>query len=647
MTVRLLSGSARGDYAMRSNRGGAFEVEVEGAVAGDDYGFIPTDLPLRADPLSRWQPEGVHGPSRIVDPSAFEWHDGHWVGLPLSDYVIYELHIGTFTREGTFDAAIAHLAELEALGVTAIEVMPVAEFPGRRNWGYDGAHLYAPQSTYGGPEGLRRFVDAAHATGLAVVLDVVYNHVGPEGSLLAEIAPYVSASRTTPWGAAFNYDELGNTEVRRYVIENALYWVTEFHIDALRLDAVQGIVDRSPTHIVKELCERVHEAGSALPLPRAVHVIAESDQNDPALVRERGCGGYGLDGEWSDDYHHAAHVALTGETEGYYAGYAGVKDLARVIERRFVYEGQFSTHRGRPHGAPAADLGADKFIVYLQNHDQVGNRPHGDRLTTLVEPSAARLAAAITLFAPSVPLLFMGEEYGEIRPFLYFVSHHDSALRDAVREGRRRELRAFGWQAAPPDPDDENTFEQSILDRSLAPTPAGTERRALYRDLLALRREEPLLRPGRARLGAEWSERDRWLLVRFDAWQPGTDVRRGASENGHPRSLVALFNFARHQRDIRLPAPDDGARWVPRISTDRTGYGGALEDLAALLPDAAPQVARIPPLSAALFSASLASPGASAASGAIAANAAPAAATAASAGPAASGATSAAAHDRR
>ncbi|MBX6333569.1 MAG: malto-oligosyltrehalose trehalohydrolase, partial [Gemmatimonadaceae bacterium] len=462
--VVITAGPSAGRHALAAHAGGVFEGVVPGAGAGTDYAYSLDGGPPRPDPMSRWQPHGVHGPSRVVDPRTFTWTDAGWTGIAMPDYVFYELHVGTFTAAGTFDAVIPHLAELAALGVTAIELMPVAQFPGTRNWGYDGVHPFAAQNSYGGPEGLARLVDAAHAHGLAVALDVVYNHLGPEGNYLGEFGPYFTDTYHTPWGAAVNFDGPGSDEVRRYVIDNALSWVTDFHVDALRLDAVHGIFDASAEHILAELAARVHAQGARL--GRRIQVIAESDLNDPRLVRPRARGGYALDAQWSDDFHHAVHVALTGERRGYYAGFHGARDVAAALERRFVYEGQYAPHRDRRHGASATDVPADRFVIAIQNHDQVGNRARGERLASLVPFASLELAASLLLLAPYVPLLFMGEEYGETHPFQYFVSHTDPALVEAVRRGREAELESFAWEGPIPDPGAEATFTRSVLDRS-------------------------------------------------------------------------------------------------------------------------------------------------------------------------------------
>ncbi|HET9003429.1 MAG TPA: malto-oligosyltrehalose trehalohydrolase [Gemmatimonadaceae bacterium] len=563
----VLDGPGGGSFPLRVGEGGVFEGDVAAARAGSDYRYRLDGGDPRPDPVSRWQPEGVHGPSRVVDPSAFEWTDARWKGLEMADYVIYELHVGTFTEAGTFDAAVERLAELKALGLTAIEIMPVAEFPGARNWGYDGVSLYAPHSAYGGPEALRRLVNAAHDVGLAVVLDVVYNHVGPEGNYLPLYGPYFTEIYKTPWGPAVNYDGPDSTEVRRFVIENALYWVTEYHVDALRLDAIHGIYDFGARHILQELVERVHE--QARSLGRAVQVIAESDLNDPRVVRAPKVGGLGFDAQWSDDFHHSVHALLTGEDQGYYADFGGVETLAKALGERFVYDGRHSTHRRRSHGAPAGDVSGDHFVIAIQNHDQVGNRAAGERLSALLSFEQQKLAAALLLLSPYVPLLFMGEEYGETNPFPYFVSHGDEKLVEAVREGRRKEFAAFGWGDEVPDPQSAETFGRSKLDWGKSRQSPHKELRALYRDLFRLRQMEPALRPGDAKVSVRHDAARRWITVELTP----TDGN----------AVLALFNLGESSQAVPLPDGDDG--WDPLLSTDDAPYqpspGAAPDDTGA------------------------------------------------------------------
>ena len=479
---------------------GLFERTVGGLGAGSRYQYRLDGERYRPDPVSRFQPEGVHGPSVVVDSARFPWTDQGFRGHALADLVIYELHVGAFTAAGTFEAVIPHLRSLVDLGVTAIELMPVAEFPGSRNWGYDGVHLYAPQSTYGGPRGLRRLVDAAHGHGLSVLLDVVYNHLGPEGNYLAEYGPYFTDRYKTPWGSAIDFDGPDSEGVRRHVVDNARYWVREFHLDGLRLDAIHSIFDASPVHVLTEVAEGAREAARLRDRP--IHVMAESHDNDRKIVLPAAEGGLGLDAVWSDDFHHAVHSRLTGERGGYYVDFAQGRGLARAIAEGFAYQGEPSEYFGRPRGTPSADLGGERFVIALQNHDQVGNRAVGDRLSTIVPFAAAKMAAALLFAAPALPLLFMGEEYGETSPFQFFTSFLDPALVEAVRRGRAAEFARFGWGGKIPDPSEPATFLRSRLSHPLAGAPRHRELREYYRQWLALRRSHPAL-------GAHGKERAR------------------------------------------------------------------------------------------------------------------------------------------
>jgi maltooligosyltrehalose trehalohydrolase len=557
LVVRIVgAGEVASEHELGRRADGCFAGQVAEARIGTDYFYVLDGARARPDPVSRHQPEGVHGPSRVVDPAAFGWSDADWRGLAMSDLVIYELHVGTFTDAGSFDAVCEHLHGLRGLGITAIEIMPVAEFPGSRNWGYDGAHPYAPQSTYGGPEGLRRLVDAAHAAKLGVILDVVYNHLGPEGNYLRDFGPYFTDQYRTPWGEAINYDGRDSDEVRRYVVDNALYWITEFHVDGLRLDAVHGIFDFSTDHILAELTRAVHAQGDRL--RRQTLVIAESDLNDARLVRAPERCGLGLDGQWSDDFHHAIHAALTGERAGYYADFGSATAVAEAFRHRFVLRGGHSQFRRRRHGAPADDAPAERFVVFTQNHDQVGNRARGERLASLVPFEAQKLCAALLLLSPYVPLLFMGQEYGETRPFLYFVSHGDPALALAVREGRRREFASFGWSGEIPDPQCEETFARSRLDRSVSAAAGHAQILLLHHDLLALRRGEHRL----------WTAPRRSLRV--DGGEGGWIALRYRAEDA---GLLALFNLDDRPREVLLE-DDSTVPWTMVLATDGERYGG-------------------------------------------------------------------------
>ena len=472
-------------FTMERDEDGYHSLIIEGLTSGARYFYRLPNGNERPDPASQSQPEGVHGASEIIRTD-FEWHDEEWRGIPLPDSIFYELHVGTFTDEGTFEAVIPHLDELRELGVTAIELMPVAQFPGSRNWGYDGAYPYAAQNSYGGADGLRHLVDACHTRGLAVVLDVVYNHLGPEGNYLGEFAPYFTDRYKTPWGVALNFDGPQSDHVRRYFIDNAIVWLDQFHIDALRLDAVHAIVDHTARPFLEELADAVHELSRSN--GKSKFTIAESDLNDPRLIRPTEKGGYGLDSQWCDDFHHVLHVLLTGEQRGYYAGYQGVEQLALTLKSGFLFTGQYSTYRQRRYGAKTGDLPGWKFVVCSQNHDQVGNRMTGDRLAAQLSFPALKLTAGITLLSPFLPLLFMGEEYGETAPFRYFTSHSDEPLIEAVRRGRAEEFAAFTWDGEIPDPHAKSTFEASRLNRTATPAPEQKALRATYREMIHLRK---------------------------------------------------------------------------------------------------------------------------------------------------------------
>jgi maltooligosyltrehalose trehalohydrolase len=439
----------------------------------------------RPDPASKFQPDDVHGPTQVISLE-FPWTDRQWFGTPLRDYIIYELHVGTLTPEGTFDAIIPRLPELKELGITAIELMPVAQFPGSRNWGYDGVYPFAVQTSYGGPEGLFRLVDACHQNGLAVVLDVVYNHLGPEGNYLKDFGPYFTHKHHTPWGEALNFDGRYNGDVREFFVQNALYWQNAFHIDALRLDAVHAILDTSAVPFLRQLARGVHRQSERV--NRRCHLIAESDLNDIRLIRPEALGGHGLDAQWSDDFHHALHVLLTGEHSGYYQDYSGIRPLAKAFRDGFTYTGDYSEHRKRAHGNSPRLTRVKQFVVCAQNHDQVGNRMLGERLTQLVSFESLKLAAGAVLLSPFIPLLFMGEEYGEPAPFQYFISHLDPALVEAVRKGRAEEFASFKWQGEVPDPQSEAVFNTAKINPALR---RQVRHRVLYefhRELIHLRK---------------------------------------------------------------------------------------------------------------------------------------------------------------
>lgn len=485
-----LESPARRLEPMQQLSDGYFQCIARGVPSGSTYFYRLDRNTSRPDPASRLQPQGVHGPSEVVS-GHFEWQDSGWKGLRLDQLVIYELHVGTFTPEGAFDAIIPRLAALKEIGVNTIELMPVAQFPGNRNWGYDGVYPFAVQNSYGGPAGLRRLVNECHRLGLCVALDVVYNHLGPEGNYLRNFGPYFTDRYKTPWGEAINFDGSFSDHVRWYFISNALYWISDFHIDALRLDAIHAIVDTSAVPFLEELAHNVQSL--AAKLGRHLHLIAESDLNDARIVRPRAVGGFGHDAQWTDDFHHSLHTLLTREKTGYYESFGSLDHLAKAYTSGFVYSGQYSPYRGRCYGNSSLDVPARRFVVFAQNHDQVGNRALGDRLSTIVKFERLKLAAGAVLLSPFVPLLFMGEEYGETAPFLYFVSHGDESLIEAVRKGRQEEFSRFDWQEDIPDPQSVETFHRSRLNWSLRDDDEHRIIGSVYRELLVLRRSIPAL----------------------------------------------------------------------------------------------------------------------------------------------------------
>lgn len=553
LSVQILGEQAR-RISMNRERDNEFFVTVPEVAEGTDYLFVLDGDRLRPDPVSRWQPDGVHGASRVVSPRSFQWSDSAWEGIPLKDFITYELHTGTFTPEGTFEGAIEHLPYLREVGITAVDLMPVAEFPGDRNWGYDGASLYAPHSAYGGPAGLKTLVDACHQQGLAVVLDVVYNHLGPEGNYLPDFAPCFTDAYRTPWGKAINFDGPESDGVRRFFIDNALYWLTEYHMDAIRLDAVHAIFDFSAHHILDELAGAFHR--EAQRLGRQAWVIAESDLNDVRIINPRSTGGFGIDAQWHDDFHHALYTVLTDDREGYLMDFGSLSDLAQSIGEGFVYDGRYSRYRRQRHGSSSKSRPGEQFVVCIQNHDQIANTSKGRRLSSLVSLEQQKLAAALLLCSPFLPLLFMGQEYGETVPFLFFTSYQDANLVAAVRAGRRKEFAAYYAETDFPDPQAEATFRQCKLDwakPSLSPH-SGVLR--LYQDLLSLRRRHACLSNCRKDLTAvAFDEQARWLVMtRAD---PGADrAMLICNFSAHPRSVP--ISYSHRQWELVLWTADSG-----------------------------------------------------------------------------------------
>jgi maltooligosyltrehalose trehalohydrolase len=551
--VHLLSPAER-VVALERDVFGYHHAVVDGVSAGALFLYRLDRGAERPDPASRCQPHGVHGPSMVTDPEAFAWRDREWCGIPLTSYILYELHVGTYTPEGTFDAILPRLDSLVELGITAVELMPVSQFPGKRNWGYDGVYPFAVQESYGGPEGLKRLVDACHLRGLAVVLDVVYNHLGPEGNYLSDYGPYFTDRYHTPWGSAINFDGSHSDEVRRFFRENALYWLREFHVDALRLDAIHGIMDFSASPFLSELAAAVSDLRKEG--NRMAYLIPESDLNDARIVTPRDEGGYGLDAQWSDDFHHALHTLLTGERDGYYSDFGGIGHMERAFTDGFVYSGQYSVHRRRRHGNTARHLPAGKFVVFAQNHDQVGNRMRGDRLASLVSFDSLKLAAGVVLLSPFLPLLFMGEEYGEVAPFLYFVHHGDKDLIEAVRNGRKEEFAAFAWKGEIPDPQDEGTFLRSRPDPALGKKGNHALLLDLHRELIRIRKVDPVLsRTDREGMEVTPFEKENALVV----------LRR----NG-PARTAAVFHFGEGPATLSVP----GGPWIIVMDSSDPRWGG-------------------------------------------------------------------------
>jgi maltooligosyltrehalose trehalohydrolase len=541
----------RRENSVCGENGGYFRCSAADAGTGRRYAFALDGKQPLPDPASRWQPEGVHRPSAVYFPEDFTWSDHAWCGVTQAELILYEIHIGTFSDEGTCDAAISRLPALQELGVTAVEVMPLSQFPGERGWGYDGVHPFAVQNSYGGPEAFQRFVDACHRSNLAVILDVVFNHWGPEGNYTGLFAPYVSSRYHTPWGDAVNFDDRGSDSVRRFVLDNVRYWLRDFHLDGLRLDAVHEIYDGTAMHILRE----IKSAAESCRVGRPVHIIAESDLHDVRLLDAPERGGFGLDAQWNDDFHHAVHVALTGESGGYYADFSGIQDIAKVMNSTLVYDGCYSAFRDRRLGGPAGDHPRTSFVVSIQNHDQIGNRAEGERLAALLQPAQLRLAASLLLLSPFVPLLFMGEEYGERRPFPFFCSFLDPQLVQAVREGRKREFSAFEWVESIPDPQSEETYLSAKIAWDWETDATALGLRRLYRHLIAFRKMHPAMKDFRNHHAACLESKDRGVL----------QIDRGST-------LRMLFNFT--PQTAALP-PDVLKNFKILFSSEEKKFCGA------------------------------------------------------------------------
>ena len=546
---------------MQRNEWGYWSVTATDVNPGTLYSYQLNEGESRPDPAANLQPQDVHGPSQVVDHRTFTWNDAQWAGVPLESMIIYELHIGTFTPEGTFESAISRLQDLKELGVNAIEIMPVAQFPGDRNWGYDGVYPFAVQNSYGGPEGLKKLVDAAHQQGIAVVLDVVYNHFGPEGNYMSHFGPYFTETYRTPWGSAINFDDAYSDGVRNFFIQNALYWFRDYHIDALRLDAIHAIYDLGAKHFLLELAENVEHFSQEQ--GRKLYLIAESDLNDVRVIRPQELGGYNMDAQWSDDFHHSLHTLLTGDQIGYYEDFGKVEHFAKALQQSFVYDWEYAAHRKRYHGSDPSDRPASQFVICSQNHDQVGNRMLGERLSDLATFEALKLAAGAVLLSPYIPLLFMGEEYGEESPFLYFVSHSDPDLIQAVRQGRKAEFKAFHAQGEPPDPEGVETFERSKLKWEKRQEGKHKALLDLYQHLIRLRQSHPVLQQrDNKNLEASTTEKDQLLFLR--RWSEA-------------KQIFCMMNF--NKADVTFEAALPSGSWQKILDSADAKWMGSGSDL--------------------------------------------------------------------
>ena len=551
---------------------------------GSHYYFVLEENRELPDPASHYQPEGVHGPSCLVDHSSFDWQDGHWKSLALSSFILYELHVGTFTPDGTFGAIVPRLSDIRSLGINALDIMPVAQFPGERNWGYDGVYPYAVQNSYGGPEGLKRLVNECHLHGIAVCLDVVYNHLGPEGNYLASFGSYFTHKYETPWGDALNFDNAHSDGVREYFIGNALHWFEHYHVDALRLDAVHAIYDMSAHPFLQELAEAVDHFSKQH--GRKFYLIAESDLDDARIIKPRELGGLGLDAQWCDDFHHALRTVLTGDTRGYYEDFGSIAHLTKTLREGFAYTGQYSKNRMRRHGNSTKECHGEQFVVFTQNHDQIGNRMLGERLSALAPFEAQKLAAGWVFLSPYIPMLFMGEEYGETAPFLYFVSHSDPDLIEAVRHGRKEEFKSFSWKGETPDSQSVDTFMSSKLNWEKRREGAHSVLLGFHRELIRLRRELPALANlDKDNIEVSGNEREKIVVVRrwVDERQP---------------QVLMIYNFSSSPISVSAFLP--AGRWNKLFDSADESWAGPGALLPQKIGDDVSEVA-MRPLSFAVF----------------------------------------------
>lgn len=571
VAVLVLSGKAAGTVVMQQEEKGYYSVTIPDVVDGDRYLYQLDEGKAFPDPVSRFQPGGVHEASQVVDPSLFNWTDDAWSGIPLEQYRIYEIHIGTFTKEGTFEAAIQFLDYLVDLGITAVELMPVSQCPGERNWGYDGVFNFAPQHSYGGPDGMKRLINACHRKGLAVILDAVYNHLGPEGNYLADFGHYFTEKYRTPWGGALNFDGPYSDSVVEYFLSNAMYWINEFHVDGLRLDAVDWIFDQTPKHFLQQLSEELH--GHRESLGRSIYFFAENDTNDARLINPPSIGGYGIDAQWCDNFHHALRTLLTGETTGYYEDFGQFNQLVKAYTDAFVFTGQYSRYRKRRHGGFAKQSPTSQFVVFSQNHDQVGNRKCGDRLSANQPLEKLLLAAGVVLLSPYIPLLFMGEEYGETAPFHYFVDHSDPVLIEAVLKGKHEEHASGICEGEIPDPGAESVFLESKIDLTLKREGEQAIILEFYRQLLAFRRDLPPLKLFRREA----------IEVTGIAQQKVLAVVRYSDQG----AVLCMFSFSNVQQEVAICLPK--GNWEKLLDSSAQQWRGIGEVAAGSIVVAEPQ----------------------------------------------------------
>ncbi|MBD1804616.1 malto-oligosyltrehalose trehalohydrolase [Microcoleus sp. FACHB-SPT15] len=562
VAVEVVSPTHR-SLPMQKDEWGYFKVLAEDIEPGTLYFYKLGGETDKPDPASHSQPKDVHGPSEVVDHTQMNWTDAGWSGIPLEEMIIYELHVGTFTAEGTFEAIIPRLRELYEFGINAIELMPIGQFPGNRNWGYDGVFPYAAQHSYGGSEGLKKLVDAAHQQGISIILDVIYNHFGPEGNCMSDYAPYFTESYQTAWGNAINFDKQYSYGVRNYFIENALYWFETFHIDALRLDASDNIFDIGVKHFLQELAENVDALSKKQ--GRKFYLTAENDLSDTKVIRSIEAGGYGIDAQWNDAFHHCLHSLITEEKAGYYEDYGRCEQLAKAFKEGFVYSGQYSPFRKKFHGSDSSAIPGHQFVVFIQNHDQVGNRALGDRLTHLVSFEALKLAAGVLLLAPNIPLIFMGEEYAEDAPFLYFVSHTDQKLVEVVREGRKKDFAAFHLEGEFIDPFSEDTFKKCQLNWEDRQEGKHKVLLDLYQHLIHLRRTLPALKTlDKQNLEASVIEEDKLMFLH--RWSQNSQI-------------LCIMNFS--EKDVSFNATLPSGNWQKTLDSSESKWMG----LGSTLPD--------------------------------------------------------------